>query len=156
MQIQHEYPTPNFDRIDPSQCINAKLRKLHRMVNAAYMAKIKPFGLGGSMLSILFIIGKRGDVNQKMLAEALVLDASTMSRDLKKLVDKGWIAASKGEDSRVSLLNLTNEGRALLEEVTPVWEALHQKVEALLGQFSINQIDQVIHAVGSSLDHLKE
>ena len=148
--------TPNFDRIDPRVCINAKLRKLHRLLNSAYQQKINPFGLRGSMLSILFIIGKQKEVNQKMIADALVLDQSTMSRDLKKLVQKGWVVISKGKDSRNSQLALTASGYQLLEEVTPVWEALQAKIAQLLGDYNIQQIDQIIGAVKNNLEGIKK
>lgn len=148
--------TPNFDRINPQLCINAKLRRLHRLINSAYQKKIKPFGLRGSMLSILFIIGKNPGIHQKLIADLLVLDQSTMSRDLKKLVQKGWIIISKGEDPRYSKLALTRAGFELLEEVSPVWEALHQSVEALIGQYNIKQIDALTVAIASNLDELKE
>lgn len=146
--------TPNFDRIDPRTCINAKLRRLHRLINTAYQAKINEFGLRGSMLSILFIIGKRPGVNQKTIADALVLDQSTMSRDLKKLVKQNWVDIRKGADSRHSELFLTDEGYLLLEEVAPVWEALHQKVEGILGSFNIQQIDTITAAIRKNLDNL--
>lgn len=62
------------------------------------MDAYKPFGLKGSMVSILFIIGKRKGISQKELSDALILDQSTMSRDLKKLVAKGWVVVNKGDD----------------------------------------------------------
>ena len=147
-------PTPNFDRIDPRTCVNGKLRRLHRLINSAYMAQLKPFGLRGSMLSILFIIGKRRKVHQKTLAELLVLDQSTMSRDLKKLVDKGWVRKHKGSDQRFSELELTNEGYALLEEVVPVWEKMHHQMQDILGTYNLQQIDVITSAIQSSLVEL--
>lgn len=151
----NKIPTPNFDRINPSTCMNGKLRKLHRLINSAYQEKINPFGLRGSMLSILFIIGKRPSVNQKTIADALILDQSTMSRDLKKLVKNGWVCIEKGQDSRHSELFLTDEGYQLLERVTPVWETLHHKVENILGTFNIQQVDVLIAALQKNLPHLK-
>jgi DNA-binding MarR family transcriptional regulator len=148
--------TPNFDSISPTACVNAKLRKLHRLLNSIYMEKFKPYGIQGSMLSILFIIGKKEGINQKTLAETLVLDPSTMSRDISKLEKKGWIATSKGEDPRNNLLHITNEGYLLLEEVSPIWAQLHQKVQSLLGSFSIQQIDGVMTAIGSQKEFLRE
>ena len=148
--------TPNFDRINPSDCINAKLRRLHRLINSAYQKKINPFSLRGSMLSILFIIGKQKHINQKTIADMLVLDQSTMSRDLKKLVEKGWVKIFKGQDSRHSELELTESGFQLLEEVSPVWEQLHQSVENILGQYNIQQIDALTHAIQANIDNLKE
>ena len=148
--------TPNFDRIKPQLCINAKLRKLHRLLNSAYQSKINPFGLRGSMLSILFIIGKKKHINQKHIADALVLDQSTISRDLKKLIQKGWVKKSTGLDSRNAELELTDAGHQLLEEVAPIWEALHQKVETILGAYNIQQIDQIIGAISTNLSKIKE
>ncbi len=148
--------TPNFDRIVPQHCINAKIRRLHRMLDAVYQSKIKPFGLRGSMLSILFIIGKNKGVNQKTIADLLVLDQSTMSRDLKKLVAKGWVAIHKGADPRHSELEITRKGYQLLEEVTPVWEQTHREVEALIGQFSIQQIDNITAAIQANHSQLKQ
>lgn len=148
--------TPNFDRINPSECVNAKLRRLHRLINSAYQQAIRPFGLRGSMLSILFIIGKMKTVNQKEIADRLVLDPSTMSRDLKKLEEKGWISKTRSaSDPRQHDLSLTKEGYLLLEEVSPVWEALHEKVQGILGQFNIRQIDVLIQAISAHLDELK-
>lgn len=155
MSKQKQLDTPNFDRINPTLCINAKLRRLHRLINSAYQQKINPFGLRGSMLSILFIIGKNPGVNQKTISELLVLDASTMSRDLKKLINKGWVRRSKGEDSRHSNLELTQEGFELLEEVAPVWESLHSKVEGIIGAFHIQQIDLLTEAIKSNLTEIK-
>lgn len=147
--------TPNFDRIDPRTCMNGKLRKLHRLINAAYMSNLKPFGIRGSMLSILFIIGKRPRVNQKTIAENLILDQSTMTRDLRKLEEKGWISKRRGADSRHKELILTDNGYQLLEEITPVWERMHHTVESILGQYNIQNIDQVMKAIQSNLDNIK-
>ncbi|MFK7920607.1 MAG: MarR family winged helix-turn-helix transcriptional regulator [Bacteroidia bacterium] len=142
---------PNFARINPATCANARLRRLHRMLNQAYMQAYKPFGLRGSMVSILFIIGKRAPINQKRLADMLTLDPSTMSRDLKKLVNKGWVLVQKGEDPRHSDLSLTQAGFDLLEEVSPLWESLHHQVEAILGQFQLQQIDLITEAIRANL-----
>jgi len=120
------------------------------------MNKFKPFGLRGSMVSILFIIGKRKGINQKSIADALVLDQSTMSRDLKKLVNKGWVIIKKGADPRQSQLELTKEGCLLLEEVSPLWAELHHKVEGILGSFNIQHIDNITEAIKTNLEGLKK
>jgi len=131
------------------------LRKLHRLINAVYMDLYKPYGLRGSMVSILFIIGKRKGINQKDIADALILDQSTMSRDLKKLVNKGWVTVNKGVDPRKSELALSKEGCILLEEISPLWHELHTKVEGILGSFNIQNIDNITEAIRSNLSDLK-
>ena len=146
---------PHFSRINPSTCVNARLRRLHRMLNHAYMQAYKPFGLRGSMVSILFIIGKRAPVNQKTVADTLVLDPSTMSRDLKKLMKMGLVRIEKGQDPRQSALYLRQKGFDLLEELSPIWENLHHQMEKVLGDFNLKQIDVMTAAIKSKLDSLE-
>jgi len=147
-----DFAGPNFHRIQPHFCVNAKLRKLHRLLNGVYQRQFQPFGLRGSMLSILFIIGKQPGVNQKTLAEHLVLDTSTISRDLKRLMEKGWVHTSPGEDARNRELSLTQKGYDLLEEVSPIWESLQHQVEQILGTFQLQQIDHVIEAIQANVN----
>lgn len=149
-----EISTPNFDSISPQACINAKIRRLHRMLNNIYQARINPFGLKGSMLSILFMIGKHSTINQKTIAEKLVLDQSTVSRDLKKLEANRWINIYKGDDPRHSDLKISKEGYELLEKVSPVWEETHEKVHRLLGDYNIQQIDLISTAIQDNMDYL--
>ncbi len=118
------------------------------------MDAYKPYGLKGSMVSILFIIGKKKGIGQKAIAEILILDQSTISRDLKVLVKKGWIVISKGTDPRKSELALTKEGCLLLEEISPLWHELHVKVEAILGSFNIQHIDNITNAIRSNMEDL--
>ena len=143
--------TPNFDRINPIECVNGKVKRLHRTVDALYQSVLKPFGLKGSMLSMLFVIGKRNGINQKQVAVQLVLDQSTVSRNLKQFEQKGWLEVKKGDDPRSSTLHLTEEGYALLEEVVPLWEEVHNKVTKQLGEFNIQQLDLTLAALKGGL-----
>lgn len=153
--MEGKIATPNFDRVNPTECINSKLRKLQRKVAALYEARLRPFDLEGSMLSIMFLVGKMPGINQKTLADRLVLDPSTMSRDAKKLVKRGLIHVNKGEDPRNSELALSAQGYELLEEVSPIWEAMHHKITELFGRFSVQQLDSMTAAINQNIDELK-
>lgn len=153
--MEEKIATPNFDKVNPIECVNAKLRKLQRKVASLYDARLRPFGLEGSMLAILFVVGKMPGINQKTLADKLVLDPSTMSRDAKKLVKRGLIQATKGEDPRNTVLELTVQGYELLEQVSPVWEAMHHKISDLFGRFSVQQLDIMTEAINQNMDELR-
>jgi len=116
------------------------------------MQALKPFGLRGSMLSILFIIGKRPGVSQRMISERLVLDASTMSRDLEKLVKRNIVAKHKSDsDGRYSSLYLTDHGISFMEEVIPVWKNLHERMESLIAIEDLQLIDKLITSLQNEL-----
>ena len=132
-----------FKEIQPKHCVNAKIRRLHRLLNEPYQSLIKPYGLKGSMLSILFMIGKQ-NTNQKRIAKQLVLDESTMSRDLKKLEAIGFINRKRGEDARNIQLKITENGLELLNEIAPKWAVLHDHVSAAIGPERLTTLDSIL------------
>lgn len=137
--------TPNFDAIDPSECFNGKMKRLQRLVNNRYQDFLEPYGLKGSILSILFIIGKIPGINQKQIAENLILDASTMSRDIKMLKSRGLVSKERDTlDLRNTIFYLTHTGQLLLEEIVPQWQKTHQEMISLLDKNSVATIDQII------------
>lgn len=147
--------TPNFDIITPQDCINGKVRRLHRMLDSVYQSKLKSFKVKGSTLSILFIIGNRKSINQKSLAETLALDQSTISRDVKRLAQRSLIRMQSGNDPRTCEWQLTVQGKSFLEKLIPVWQEIHSEIERLLGEFSIQNIDFMISALRHNLPILK-
>ena len=56
------------------------------------------------------------------MAEALVMDSTTLTRTLKIIHDSKWIASTPGEDRRERHWALTDEGRARLHEAEPLWK----------------------------------
>lgn len=148
--------TPNFDSINPVTCINAKVKRLHRLLGAVYDRQYQQFDLKGSMVSILFIVGKRKKINQKTLAGLLLLDPSTMSRDLKRLMGKGLLEMEKGKDARHLEVMLTNAGYELLEKISPVWQQTHDEVQSILGTYSVHQLDVITNAIRENFDFKKD
>ena len=63
--------TDAFDKMNPQVCVNGKVRKLSRITASIYDAMLRPHGLQGSQLSVLFMIGKKGKIHQKALGESI-------------------------------------------------------------------------------------
>jgi DNA-binding MarR family transcriptional regulator len=62
-----------------------------------------------------------GDSGVRQVAETLLVDSSTASRFVDQAVAAGCVKRSTSErDRRCSVLTLTEEGRALLDDVTAV------------------------------------
>jgi DNA-binding MarR family transcriptional regulator len=140
-----------FDLIQPQHCLNAKVRRIHRLLNAPYQKLIKPYGLKGSMLSILFMVGK-AELNQKSIAQQLVLDESTMSRDLKKLESMGLIERKRGRsDSRNIDISISHKGSVLLNEVAPKWAALHERMTQVAGDDQIEALNEMMKNLENSI-----
>lgn len=133
--------TKYHETVDPRQCVNNKLRRLSRMTTQIYESEFKKFDLRSSQVSILMMVWKKGETNQKDVADFLFIDQSTMSRDLKKLNSRKLITISKGQDARYSVLELTENGHKLLLEVIQIWSAVQLNIENTLGSFSLANLD---------------
>lgn len=140
-------PLPIMETINPQLCINSKLRKLARMTTHIYERNFKEFELRSSQVSILLMIGKMGSTNQKEVADFLFIDYSTMSRDLNKLKDREIIQITKGADARYSLLELTGNGRDLMNRLVPVWNRTNDELTATIGSYSVGNINMITAAM---------
>jgi len=82
-------------------------------------------------------IDKYGVLNIKRLAEILHVDASTMSRNIKRMISVGWVTTTTDRrDRRAQLLTLTDSGRDKLEEVN---ESSTRFMSEALDKLSITQ-----------------
>lgn len=107
-----------------------------RVMTQYYDTRLKASGLRGTQFSVLAAVGETGPVSVSRLAEGLMMDRTTVTRDIKPLEKQGFIAISQGEDRRQRLLNLTDTGKAVLESAAPLWEAAQEDIYRSLGKKS--------------------
>jgi DNA-binding MarR family transcriptional regulator len=135
----------------PQGCTNFKLRQLVRRVSQHYDAEVAKAGLKTTQYSLLSHVLRLGPVRPGDLAQAMTLDASTLTRNLKPMVDAGWLEMSAGEDGRSRLVHITDAGRDKRAEAQRHWKAAQENLNQLLGVERV----RAIHAlVDDSLDLL--
>ncbi len=135
----------------PQGCTNFKLRQLARRVSQHYDAEVAKAGLKTTQYSLLSHVLRLGPVRPGDLAQAMTLDASTLTRNLKPMVDAGWLEMSAGEDGRSRLVHITDAGRDKRAEAQRHWKAAQENLNQLLGVERV----RAIHAlVDDSLDLL--
>ena len=100
----------------------ANLRKAARVVTQRYEAALQPTGLKVTQFTVLATLTKRGDLPLTHLAEALVLDRTTLTRNLKPLAGQGLITIENEWDQRVRRIKLTAKGSKAFKDALPHWE----------------------------------
>ena len=118
---------------EPQGCTNFKLRRITRLVSRHYDAQLAASGLKTTQYSLLSTVLARGPIRPVDLAEAMDVDASTLTRNLKPLIDAGWLTLSEGADARSRLIALTDAGRAKRAEAKALWQVAQRKINELLG-----------------------
>jgi DNA-binding MarR family transcriptional regulator len=124
-------------------CTNFKLRQLVRAVSRLYDAEIGKAGLKGTQYSLLAQVAGIGPVQPIELARRLGMDASTLSRNLRPLVDQGWLVQRAGADARSRLIEITEAGQAKRRLARHHWKLAQ---EALIGRLGAAQV-QALHAL---------
>ena len=82
--------------VKPQGCTNFKLRQLMRRVAQHYDAEVGKCGLKTTQYSLLSHAISLGPVRPVDLATAMKVDASTLTRNLRPLVDAGWLEVGPG------------------------------------------------------------
>jgi DNA-binding MarR family transcriptional regulator len=137
--------------IRPQGCTHFKLRQLVRRVAQLYDAELARAGLKSTQYSLLSHVLKLGPIRPGDLAQAMTLDASTLTRNLKPLVDAGWLVQEPGTDARSRLVRITDAGRDKRAEAQRRWRAAQDTLNQRLGLADV----QVLHAMlDQALDRL--
>ena len=68
------------------------------------------------------------------LADHLVMDRTTLTRNLKPLLRRGLVKISSGKDERTRYVALTDKGYQALSKALQLWEHAQAQVVKALGE----------------------
>ena len=140
---------PHSER--PQGCTNAKLRQFMRRVAQHYDTELSQAGLKTTQYSLLSHVEKLGPIRPVDLAASMKMEASTLTRNLKPLVDAGWVTVTAGADARSRLVTLTDAGRTKRAEAKRQWRKAQDGINDLLGMGNV----AALHAlIDQSMDKL--
>ncbi len=126
-------------------CLNFKMRKLTRLLTRIYDSELSKAGLKTTQFTLLCHVLGYGPAKLGDIAQRMGLEQSTLSRNIRPLVDAGWITYSFGTDARQRLLSLTGEGRSKQAEAVIYWNIAQEKIKILLGSSHFNQLDLIVN-----------
>lgn len=124
--------SPETPRLVASPCLCNALRQASRAVTRLYDEELRSVGLRTTQYSLLRYLKHFGAVRQRDLGGATSLDETTLTRNLRPLIDAGWVTIDPGEDRREKLVRLTSEGSAKLVKALPAWERAQERMRSRL------------------------
>jgi DNA-binding MarR family transcriptional regulator len=113
-------------------CLCNALRQATRAVSRLYDEELRGVGLRTTQYSLLGHLRRAGEVRQRDLGGLTSLDETTLTRNLRPLIDASWVAIRPGEDRREKLVRLTDAGAAKLHEARPAWERAQERLRSRL------------------------
>jgi DNA-binding MarR family transcriptional regulator len=133
----------------PRGCTNLQLRQLSRGLTRHYESFVAPTGLRNTQYALLSHVVKLGPLRLGELAQAMGLEASTLTRNLQPLLDKGLARVSVGSDARSRVVQATAPGAALREQAQRAWKRAQLALNERLGV-------QRVMALHSLIDECRE
>jgi DNA-binding MarR family transcriptional regulator len=121
-------------------CACFNFRKASRSVTQLFDQTLAPTGLRSTQLVILMTNQLLGPSSIARLARELVMDRSTLTRNLKPLLNLGMLQLSKAETGKHKSVELTLEGRAALSKAAPYWERAQHHLVSRFGYENLNRI----------------
>jgi len=132
----------------PEICNCSALRQATRHVTRFYDAFLSPAGLRATQFSILAKLRQRGPLTITALAAEMVMDRTTLGRNIRPLQRKGLVAVASGRrDHRSKELHLTETGLERLRAAGAPWREAQQRFEALFGIERAFVLRQFLHIV---------
>ena len=122
-----------MDITDPTNCTCFGLRKAARAVTQMYDQALKPSGLRATQLSLLIAAERAGPRGIGELAELMVMDRTTLTRNLKPLLDKGLLENVEDADRRRRPIGITPAGREAMAQALPYWREAQSRMAGSLG-----------------------
>ena len=101
------------DQIETSKvrrCACATIRRTDRALTQFYNEVLAPSGLYITQFTLLATITEAAPVTINRLAKILVMDRTTFTRNLEVLAKQHLVRIEEGEDQRMRLVFLTQEG----------------------------------------------
>lgn len=117
---------------DFSQCLVLNTRMAARAVTRRADRKLRPFGLTAAQFTVISSLASRPDRSVTEIANSIAMDRTTLSRNMDLLEKKGVVATRGAEAGNGRICALTEAGRALLDDVVPVWREGQAELRATL------------------------
>src|SRR6201990_1767062 len=121
-------------------CNSFQTRKAARHLTQIYDTILAPSGIRSTQYMILAVLNEEGGLSVNELAEVMVLNRTTMGKNLRPLVRDGLIAVNVSDlDRRSRTVSLTKKGAKMLGDAYPLWKIAHSGFQKKHGrQFSEN------------------
>jgi DNA-binding MarR family transcriptional regulator len=130
-------------------CAAFNLRKTARVVTQAYDAALRPSGLRSTQFTVLIAIARLEAPSVGALAEATLMDATTMTRNLRLLKSAGLIEISPRGASREKQVRLSKAGERALARAVPMWREVQARFVAAFGQGKWSKMRAELEEVAS-------
>ncbi|MES2670618.1 MAG: MarR family transcriptional regulator [Pseudomonadota bacterium] len=126
--------------------------RISQIIANAYAGR---FGIGITEWRVIAVLGRHTGLSANGLAERTAMDKVAVSRALARLLERGLVQRdTHGDDRRRSVLELSEAGYRIYDEVVPLALARERMLLAHFSDDDKRQLDALLAKLGKGLDDL--
>lgn len=118
-----------------TDCYCTQFRRSANALTGIYDDALRPVGLKITQFSLLRALERLEAATYTEIAAESALDKTTISRNLKILIDAGWVETSSDTDARFKIARLSKRGTAKLRSAEQYWLLAQARVEKEVQRF---------------------
>ena len=139
--IKEVHPKP------PSPCYCLNLRRASRAVTQLYDDILKPSGLTVAQFGLLGNLEVAEQATINVFAKILRVDRTTLKRNMKPLIEAGFIELNPGQDSRTRQITLTQEGKDAVASGRALWREAQGTMKEYLGKEDLATLKRLLSKI---------
>lgn len=124
----------DLDLTGTGHCASFNFRRAARAMTALFDHALQGSRIRSTQFTILTAVAGAQPVSVGKLSETLVMDATTMTRNLNLLRKQGLVTVSPRGSMRQRFVSLTFEGEKALARAIPLWREIQQKFVNNIGE----------------------
>ena len=133
------------------ECNCFAMRAAARHLSQSYDRFLAPSGLRTTQFSILARLKRKGPLTINALAEDMVMDRTTLGRNILPLERDGLISIEPtASDRRAKELRLTKAGEKRLQAALKRWSQAQARFETVFGAERAGDLRKLLRAVAAS------
>jgi len=145
---KHPMLAPDLVRNVEASCLCLRVQRASRAIGRRFDAALRPFGLNNWQFTLLMSLNRPEPPSVNGLAEQLVTDRTTMTKNLQVLEQRSLLEIQPdARDGRVKRILLTQTGRDLLAKALDHWRTANEAVKASIPPESLAPLRAGLDAI---------
>jgi DNA-binding MarR family transcriptional regulator len=138
---------------DEADALNQAIRLLSLRHRARAAALLAPLGLHPGQEALLLELARTGPMIQAQLSDALGIEPPSVTLMARKLEASGHIRRTPAPaDARASIVELTDTGTALTEQIKQLWCALAEETVAGVPARTVAGLPRLLNTLTGNVD----
>lgn len=151
--MNHPIQNDNFSaNAKPRGCTWLRLRQASRCLTQRYDQHLRSSGLKITQFSLLATLASGEQFTMSTLAARMLMDRTTLTRNLKPLLDAGLVHMAAGSDARSRNIGISADGRRTFDAAHPLWRDAQKEIQGLIGSDTLSLLHDIVDRSLAILD----